>query len=180
MDQYFKVTSEFERLGDHAVNIAEHAAFLHRSNTTLSADALSELVVLESAIIQLLDESDHTFRRRDVTTARQIEPLVQVVKDLIVVLKQNHLKRIRSGECSVLSNSTFSDLLIEFQRIGDVCSNVGIATIVRVHPELADHEHLYFDRLHEGGDEVFDAAYQRTHRRYFSLLPGAASGAQTE
>ncbi len=180
MDQYFKVTSEFERLGDHAVNIAEHAAFLHRSNTTLSADALSELAVLESAIIQLLDESDHTFRRRDVTTARQIEPLVQVVKDLIVVLKQNHLKRIRSGECSVLSNSTFSDLLIEFQRIGDVCSNVGIATIVRVHPELADHEHLYFDRLHEGGDEVFDAAYQRTHRRYFSLLPGAASGAQTE
>lgn len=180
MDQYFKVTSEFERLGDHAINIAEHAAFLHRSNTTLSADALSELAVLESAIIQLLDESDHTFRRRDVTTARQIEPLVQVVKDLIVVLKQNHLKRIRSGECSVLSNSTFSDLLIEFQRIGDVCSNVGIATIVRVHPELADHEHLYFDRLHEGGDEVFDAAYQRTHRRYFSLLPGAASGAQTE
>ena len=178
MDQYFKVTSEFERLGDHAVNIASHAAALHRSNTTLSKDALSELAVLESAIIQLLDESDHTFRRRDVVTARQIEPLVQVTKDLIVVLKQNHLKRIRTGECSVLSNATFSDLLIEFQRIGDVCSNVGIATIVRVHPELADHEHLYFDQLHEGGDEVFDTAYQRTHKRYFALLPGANVSAE--
>ncbi|MBQ1409963.1 MAG: Na/Pi cotransporter family protein [Oscillospiraceae bacterium] len=175
MDQYFKVTSEFERLGDHAVNIANHAAFLHRNNTMLSPDALSELAVLENAIMQLLDESDHTFRRRDVATARQIEPLVQVTKDLIVVLKQNHLRRIRTGACSVISNPTYSDLLIEFQRIGDVCSNVGIATIVRVHPELADHEHLYFDQLHEGGDEVFDDAYQRAHRRYFSLLPGTAA-----
>ena len=178
MDQYFKITSEFERLGDHAVNIAEHAASLHRSNTALSQEALSELAVLESAILQLLDESDHTFRRRDVITARQIEPLVQVTKDLIVVLKQNHLKRMRTGECSVLANSTYTDLLIEFQRIGDVCSNVGIATIVRVHPELADHEHLYFDRLHEGGDEVFDAAYQRTHKRYFALLPGSSVSAE--
>ena len=175
MDQYFKITSEFERLGDHAVNIAQHAALLHRNNTALSAAALNELAVLESAVFQVLDESEHTFRRRDIVTARQIEPLVQVIKDLIVVLKQNHLKRIRTGECSVLSNSTYSDLLIEFQRIGDVCSNVGIATIVRVHPELADHEHLYFDRLHEGGDEIFDAAYQRTHQRYFALLPGASA-----
>ena len=175
MDQYFKVTSEFERLGDHAVNIAEHAATLQRNNTALSAVALSELAVLESAVGHVLDESELTFRRRDVIAARQIEPLVQVMKDLIVVLKRNHLKRMGTGECSIFSNSTYTDLLIEFQRIGDVCSNVGIATIVRVHPELADHEHVYFDRLHEGGDKVFDAAYQRTRQRYFSLLPGASA-----
>ncbi|MBO4418660.1 MAG: Na/Pi cotransporter family protein [Oscillospiraceae bacterium] len=173
MNQYFKVTSEFERLGDHAVNIAEHAATLHRNDTALSASAISELAVLESAIFHVLDESELTFRRRDVVAARQIEPLVQVIKDLIVALKQNHLKRMATGECSIVVNSTYTDLLIEFQRIGDVCSNVGIATIVRVHPELADHEHTYFDRLHAGGDEVFDASYKRSHQRYFSLLPAA-------
>ena len=174
MDQYFKVTSEFERLGDHAVNVAEYAATLHRNGTPLSPGALSELAVLENAVGHVLDQSDLTFRRRDVIAARQIEPLVQVMKELIVVLKRNHLKRMGSGTCSILANSTYTDLLIEFQRIGDVCSNVGIATIVRVYPELADHEHDYFDHLHAGGDKDFDAAYQRAHQRYFSLLPNAA------
>ena len=180
MDQYFKVTSEFERLGDHAVNIAEHAAALHRNGTPLSAVARSELAVLESAIGQVLDECEQTFRRRDVIAARQIEPLVQVMKEIIVVLKRNHLKRMGAGKCSILANSTYTDLLIEFQRIGDVCSNVGIATIVRVYPELADHEHDYFDRLHAGGDETYDATYRRCHERFFSLLPNAAVTEHTE
>ena len=178
MDQYFKVTTEFERLGDHAVNIAEHAATLHRNGTPLSAVALSELAVLENAVGHVLDECELTFRRRDVIAARQVEPLVQVMKEMIVVLKRNHLKRMSSGACSILANSTYNDLLMEFQRIGDVCSNVGIATIVRVYPELADHEHDYFDRLHAGGDKDFDETYQRCHQRYFSLLPNVAITAE--
>ena len=172
MDQYYRVTSEFERLGDHGVNIAEHAATLHKNSTLLSAAALSELAVLESAIINVLDESDQTFRKRDEDAAGRIEPLVQVIKELTAVLKKNHLKRMSTGECNVYANATYTDLLIEFQRIADVCSNVGIATIIRVHPELADHEHVYFDRLHAGGDETFDAVYERDRRRYFALLPG--------
>ena len=178
MDQYYKVTSEFERLGDHAVNIAEHAATLHKNNTALSAAALSELAVLESAILSILDESEQTFRKRDVDAARRIEPLVQVIAELITVLKRNHLKRMSTGECNVYADSTYTDLMIEFRRIADVCSNVGIATIVRVYPELADHEHNYFDRLHAGGDETFNAAYDRARERYFSLLTGISSAPQ--
>ena len=170
MDQYYKVASEFERLGDHGLNIADHASVLKKNNTALSASALSELAVLESAVMNILDETELTFLKRDVDAARRIEPLVQVSADLINVLNRNHLKRMSTGECSVLANATFSNLLVEFHRIGDVCSNVGIATMVRVYPELADHEHLYFDRLHAGGDEAFNAAYERAHQRYFSLL----------
>ena len=172
IDQYYRVTSEFERLGDHGVNIAEHAATLHRNNTVLSAAALSELAVLEKAITNILDESEQTFNKRDEEAARRIEPLVQVIKDLTAILKKNHLKRMSTGECNVYANAAYTDLLIEFQRIGDVCSNIGIATIIRVHPELADHEHVYFDRLHAGGDETFDAACERDRQRYFALLPG--------
>lgn len=174
MDQYFKVTSEFERLGDHAVNIANYAENLHRNHTILSDAALGELAVLESAIINILDESEQTFRKRDVDAAQRIEPLVQVIADLIAVLKRNHLKRMSTGECNVYANSTYTDLLIEFQRISNVCSNVGIATMVRVYPELGDHEHLYYDRLHAGGNVDFDAACNRVHERYFSLLAGLA------
>ena len=170
LDQYYKVTSEFERLGDHAVNIAEHAAALKRNNTAFSSAALSELAVLESALMNILDETDRTFRKRDVAAAERIEPLVQVTAELIALLKRNHLKRMSTGECNVYADATFSDLMVDFRRIGSVCSNVGVATMVRVHPELADHEHLYFERLHAGSDQAFNAAYDKARQKYFSLL----------
>ena len=170
LNQYYKDASEFERLGDHAVNIAEYAASLKKSDTLFSPAAMAEITVLESALINILDETELTFAKRDVEAAVRIEPLVQVSGDLIAALRRNHLKRMSTGECNAYADTTFSDLMVEFHRIGDVCSNVGIATVVRVNPELADHEHLYFERLHAGGDETFDAAYNRAYERYFSLL----------
>ena len=180
LDQYYKVTSEFERLGDHAVNIADHAATLKRNGTAFSPAALSELAVLEKVLMNILDETDLTFRKRDVAAAERIEPLVQVTGELIALLKRNHLKRMSTGECNVFADATFSDLMVEFHRIGDVCSNVGVATMVRVHPELADHEHLYFERLHAGSDEAFNAAYDRARQKYFSLLQRKTENAQAE
>ncbi len=170
LNQYYKVVSEFERLGDHAVNIAKLAESMQKNNTTFSAKAVSELTVVETALGQILDEAELTFKKRDVEAAVRIEPLVQVSGDLITELRKNHLKRMSTGECNSYADTTFSDLLTEYHRIGDVCSNVGIATLVRVKPELADHEHLYFEHLHSSGDETFDAAYRRIHKRYFSLL----------
>ena len=170
LDQYYKVNTEFERLGDHAVNIAEHAATLKRNNTAFSPTALGELAVLESAIMNILDETEQTFRKRDVDAAGRIEPLVQVTSELISLLKRNHLKRMSTGECNVFADATFSDLMVDFRRIGAVCSNVGVATMVRVHPELADHEHLFYEQLHSGDDKAFNLAYDRARQRYFSLL----------
>ena len=170
LNQYYKVTSEFERLGDHAVNIAGHAETLKKNETAFSRTAYSELAVLENAVMQILDETRQTFSKRDVDAAARIEPRVQVESDLITLLRRNHLKRMSTGECNSYADTTFTGLMVEFQRIGDLCSNVGVATVVRVHPELADHEHRYFERLHAGGDESFNAAYDRAHQRYFSLL----------
>ena len=170
LNQYYKVASEFERLGDHAVNIARLAESIEKSGTHFSQRAVSEMAVLESALLEILDETEQTFRKRDVEAAVRIEPLVQVSGDLITVMRRNHLRRMSTGECNAYADTTFSDLLVEYHRIGDVCSNVGIATLVRVHPELADHEHLHFEQLHSGGDEGFDAAYKRVYQRYFTLL----------
>lgn len=170
MDQYYKVTSEFEHLGDHAVNIADHAKTLNTSNTVLSAAAQSELAVLKGAIHEILDESELTFLKRDIEAAGRIEPLVQVIADLTTVLKRNHLKRMSTGECNAFADSVYSDLLNEFRRISSVCSNIGIATMVRVYPELADHEHLYFDRLHSGDNAAFNEAYNRVRDHYFAQM----------
>ncbi|MBQ4424367.1 MAG: Na/Pi cotransporter family protein [Lachnospiraceae bacterium] len=170
LNQYYKMMAEFERLGDHAVNIADHAASLFKNETKFSAAALSELAVLEAAVMGILDEAEQTFKKRDVDAARRIEPLVQVIAELIAELKKNHLRRMSRGECDVYADAGFTNLMVEFRRIADICSNVGIATMVRVYPELADHEHLYFDTLHQGGDRSFNEAYERAYARYFSLL----------
>ena len=114
--------------------------------------------------------TENAFSARDEQSARQIEPLVQIVNELSTVLRRNHLRRMSLGQCNMYADSSFSNLGVEFRRIAAVCSNVGVATVVRVHPELADHEHLYFESLHNGGDAEFNAAYEAAHARYFPRL----------
>ena len=140
------------------------------NDTAFSPSAFAELDVLESVLGCIMDETKQTFEKRDVEAAARIEPLVQVAGDLIAVLRRNHLKRMSTGECNEYANTAFSDLMVEMQRIASVCSNVGVATVVRVHPELADKEHLYFERLHTGSDAAFNAAYELARNRFFPLL----------
>ena len=180
LNQYYKVMAEFERLGDHAVNIADQAATLNKNNTKFSVTALSELAVLEAAVIGILDEAEQSFKKRDVDAAQRIEPMVQVIAEIIAELKKNHLRRMSRGECNIYADSSFTNLMNEFRRIADICSNIGIATMVRVYPELADHEHLYFDSLHQGGDKQFNETYERNYARYFSLLRNPPDGAAPE
>ena len=170
LNQYYKVTAEFERLGDHAVNIAENAASLHSAGTSYSVPAHRELHVLEEAVSSILDLTEKTFRDRDLEAAYTIEPMVQVVGELITTLKREHLRRMSSGTCNVYADASFTNLMVEFKRIADVCSNVGVATVVRAQPALADHEHLYFETLRSSGSESYDAAFESAHERFFSQL----------
>ena len=170
LDQYYKVTAEFERLGDHAVNIADNAANLEHNGTSFSDAALEDLRILEESINAILADTELAFRKRDVKAAYRIEPQVQVAGEIITVLKRNHLQRLSRGVCNIYADVSFTNLMVELKRIADVCSNVGVATVVRVQPELADHEHLYYAALHSGGDERFDEEYEQAHERYFPRL----------
>ena len=170
LDQYYKVTAEFERLGDHAVNIAENAANLHKSETSFSDDAVRELHVLEDCVNGILSDAEQTFRKRDLDAAERIEPQVQVAREIIALLKRNHFSRLASGKCNIFADVCYTNLMVELRRIADVCSNVGVATVVRVNPELADHEHLYYASLHSGGDAAFNREYDAAREAYFARL----------
>ena len=167
LSQYYKVTTEFERLGDHAVNIAEIAASMDQAGMAFSSTAIGEIRVIEAALREILDKTDSAFRKRDEHAAREIEPLVQIVGEMITILKRNHLRRLSLGLCEMYADIGFTNMLVEFRRIAAVCSNVGVATVVRMHPELADHEHLYFESLHDN-DADFKAAYERGYEKYLS------------
>ena len=173
LNQYYKVTSEFERLSDHAVGIAGIAAEMEQNGIRFSTAAVEEIHVVENALREILGLTEKAFRIRNEAAARQIEPLVQIVNELNTALRRNHLRRLSLGQCNMYADSSFSNLGVEFRRIAAVCSNVGVATVVRLHPELADHEHLYFESLHNGHDAEFNLAYEHAHAMYFQLLDEA-------
>ena len=170
LDQYYKVITEFERLGDHAVNIAHNASGLAKHRTAYSGAALAELHILEQALTEILDFTENAFRKRSITDAYAIEPHAQVIDEMIRLLKRHHLDRMRSGMCKMYADSSFTSLMIELRRISGICSNVGIATVVRVNPALADHEHLYYESLRAGENEEYNAAFRAAHERYFTRL----------
>ena len=170
MNHYYSAISEFERLGDHAMNIADCSEELHAENTVFSAYALRELEVLRGLIGAVMNYTGKTFEKCDVKAAQHIEPLEEVVDDMVNAMKQNHLDRLRERKCSVLAGTEFLNLLSDIERISDICSNVGVATIARVRPELKHEIHDYVSRLHEGKDESFNREYHAAHDHYFAQL----------
>lgn len=170
LNHYYAAITEFERLGDHAMNIAETAEAMKDDAVTFSDVAMSELNVLRGLIETVLAYTSDTFERCDTASARHIEPLEEVVDDMVNALKQNHLDRLRDGNCSVLTGTNFLNILSDIERVSDICSNVGTATIARAHPEMKHEIHDYVSRLHSGNDEAFNREYHEAHDRHFRML----------
>ena len=170
MNHYYTVIGEFEHLGDKATNICEIAEFMHKENITFSEKATKEINVLRELLTTVLDYTDITFRKCNLEAARHIEPLEEVVDDMVALLKDNHMERLRTGECSVFSGTEFLNLLAEVEHISDVCSHVGLATVARVTPEMKHQIHNYQSDLHSGNDAEFNKEYKEAKERYFRLL----------
>ena len=170
LNEYYKVVSEFERLGDHAVNIADVAKYMSDHDAPFSDSALQELAVLEEITYEIMDNTELSFKKRDIDAAYRIGPLEQTVEDVISLLKKHHFDRMCSGKCSMYANASFTNLMTDFMRIASVCSNVGEATIIRVKPELAKEEHIYFTSLRSGNDVDFNAAYSAAYQKYMGRL----------
>ena len=170
LTQYHKLVSEFEHLGDYAVHIAETAKEMHDEDIQLSSMALKELSLIRLLLSSIMDYAKQTFEKRDVDAALHIEPLEEVMDDLANTLHDNHLKRLREGQCSVRAGILFLEILTNAARISDTCSNVGVSTIIRVHPERAKLAHSYISSLHQGDDEKYNEEYQKAHNLYFRQL----------
>ena len=177
MNHYYSIISEFERLGDHAMNIAETAEGLNQEDITFSDYALRELSVVRDLIRNILNYTGKTFKNCDTKAAQHIEPLEEVVDDMVNALRQNHLNRLRLQQCSVLAGTEFLNMLSDIERISDICSNVGVFTIARVRPEIKHEVHDYVSKLHSGNDEGFNREYEAAHDHYFELLNAAETRA---
>ena len=170
LNYYIQCFGEFERIGDHAVNLTENAQEFIERNASLSPVARQELAVLTEALGEILDYTYSAFGATDYDAARKIEPVEEVVDDLVATLRSNHIHRVRDGQCTVYAGLTFLDILVNVERIADQCSNVGVFTLSMFDEHIMNNHHDYIQALHQGKDPVFNRAYQEAHDKYFGEL----------
>ncbi|MBQ2956653.1 MAG: Na/Pi cotransporter family protein [Clostridia bacterium] len=160
---------DLERLSDHAVNVMEVAQELYDKKITFSEDAQAELNVLTLAVREILDLAIRSFETGDVPLAKWVEPLEEVIDDMIRELKLRHIERLQAGRCTVEMGFIFNDLLANYERVADHCSNLAICVIEIAQGEYNAHE--YAMKMEKESD--FTALYRATKRKY--ILPKAAS-----
>lgn len=170
LDEYYKVVTDFERLSDYSLNIAFCAKSLADENITFSDYAMNELGIVRELLNKILNHTTSSFERRDLVAARHIEPLEEVMDDMVDVLNDNHLARLRDGKCTIHAGMTYLDVLTNLEKISDSCSNVGMATITRATPNVGDQAHSYIISLHQGHDEAYNKEYEEAKEAYLSKL----------
>lgn len=153
----------FERLGDHALNLTGSARELHQKGLSFTAQAKAELTVLMDAIREIMDLTDRAYAESDAVLAAQVEPLEQVIDDLIATIRDHHIRRLRHGECSIEMGFVLSDALTNFERVSDHCSNVAVAIIETEHNAYDIHKYLYSVKH---GNEDFKQAYDAYSAKY--------------
>ena len=156
--------SDFERISDHSVNLLESAEEMHTKDVHFSNDAREELQVLEDAVQDTLNRTTDAFRKSDLHLAGKVEPLEQVVDELVRAIKARHIARLQAGSCSIEYGFILDDLLTNYERVCDHCSNVAVAQI-----EVAQDSfdtHAYLNDLKSGHDSKESEQFQRRLDRY--------------
>lgn len=170
LNYYIQCFSEFERIGDYAVNLTENAQEMREKDLALTEDARQELRVMRDALKEILGYAYQSFTAMDMRMARRIEPVEEVVDDLVATLRSNHIKRMRDGKCTTVSGLVFLDVLVNIERISDQCSNLGVYTLSQSDSSIMSSHHEYIHQLHQGLNEEYNEYYKQTHEKYFGAL----------
>lgn len=147
---------DFERIGDHALNICKVAEEMHNKNIHFSDEAKKEISVITNAVTEILNMTVDSFINDDIELASHVEPLEQVIDTLNKKLKARHVARLQSGECTIELGFVFTDLLTNYERVSDHCSNVAVYTMQLPSDKLDAHKYLAKIKNAETGTFVDD------------------------
>lgn len=157
----------FERISDHAVNLTESAEKMHEQKLYATPQGMRELDSLGVAIRDIMTLTTKVFQDRDYENASNVEPLEEVIDNLVLEIKQRHVQRLRSGECSMEAGLILEDILTNYERVSDHCSNIAV-TLIEVRLDSLDM-HEYLETKVKGGDPNFTREYLRLKKIY--ILP---------
>ncbi len=159
--------SDFERISDHAINITEAVEKMQKQGLRFTEQGKQELDSLGIAIRDIMTMTKTSFSMGDTMQAANVEPLEEVIDDLVMEMKQRHIVRLRSGDCSMEAGLLLEDILTNYEKVSDHCSNIAAALIEIQADELSMHQ--YIDIKLKGNDPYFQKEYLRLKSVY--ILP---------
>lgn len=160
---------DVERIGDYATNFDEMAKSMHDSELVFSTSARQELDILGDAVLEILRLTVEALESDNEYITRRIEPLEEVIDDMVLLLKNRHTARLCQGICSIQSGLIFMDMLTYFERTADQCSSIAMLMLSKNNEEIMKNHHLYLQELHESDDQSYLA--EQENRRVQYLVP---------
>lgn len=164
VSQYLRAITDLERISDHALNIAERAEEMHEKDIRFSDKAGREMSNLMAAIEEIMSITFDSFLHDDVETAYRVEPLEQVIDRICRRMKERHTARLQKGKCTIINGYIFNDLIADFERISDHCSNIAIVIV-----ELKDNAldvHELSDQIKQDHPHHFEEYYEEFQAKY--------------
>ncbi len=169
VSQLLHAIGDFERIGDHAVNILRVANEIHDKDIQFSDKAQEELQVITRAILTILNLTVEAFEENDPVIAAKVEPLEQVIDGLKLELKNRHIRRLQEGRCTIELGFVLTDLLTNYERVSDHCSNIAV-TVIQIKDSSLD-THGYLNEVKNTGNPAFTQAFETYSLEY--LLPAS-------
>ena len=162
--KYLHSITDFERMSDHALNIAECAQEMHDKKLNFSKYATHELSVLRSAVSEIVALAVKAFVEDDLSVAYRIEPSEEKIDSLCDEMKLHHINRISDGTCTLQLGFVFNDLLTNLERMADHCSNIGVAMIELASGALETHD--YYNKLMEETTDQFKESFAKYDAKF--------------
>lgn len=158
--------SEYERIGDYTINIVEGCEYMYENQINFSETAKSEFMVLCDAVEEIIELSLKTVASEDLSIAASIEPLEEVIDQMVESLKSKHIQRFKTGQCTIDAGVNFLDVLTNVERISDHCSNIAVYVIGKAAKKDVINKHEYIDDLHHGGSTLFERLIESYSEKY--------------
>ncbi len=160
VSKFLHTISDFERISDHASNIGEACREIYEKGVIFSDEAERELSIMEAAVKEIIEISFRSFIDNDVQTAIRVEPLEEIIDGLCDEMKSHHVDRLQQGICTLTQGFVFNDLITNYERVADHCSNIAVAIIELESDSFDTHEYL------NSVKEMKDAAFARYYDEY--------------
>lgn len=158
-----------ERIGDYATNFDEMAMKMHDGNLSFSEGALKEFDIIGDAVLEILRLTVEALENDDEATARRIEPLEEVIDDMVLLLRNRHTARLCQGVCSINSGLIFMDALTHLERAADQCSSIAMLMLGKNNEAIMKNHHQYLQELHSSADQSYLAEQENRRQQY--LVP---------
>lgn len=160
VSKYLHTINDFERISDHALNVAESAKERHEKGILFSDEGWHELSVLTAAVEEVINTAITAFTENNLELAYRVEPLEEHIDNLCDEMKMHHVERVAKGRCTIIHGYVFTDLLTDLERISDHCSNIAVAMIELESDSFDTHEYISsLNAAHTMGYDEYYAEY---------------------